>query len=57
MPYLLEIDDAVEKIIRAIERQKRSYSFPWQLATIVRSGLIMPAFLYDWIAARNSYRE
>ncbi|HEY8226158.1 MAG TPA: SDR family NAD(P)-dependent oxidoreductase [Pyrinomonadaceae bacterium] len=57
MPYLLELDEAVEKIIRAIERQKKSYSFPWQLATIMRAGLIMPAFMYDWIAARNSFRE
>ena len=57
MPYLMDLDYAVEKILRAIERQKRSYSFPWQLATIVRSGLIMPAFMYDWIAAMSSYRE
>ena len=57
MPYLMELDYAVEKIIGAIERGKRSYSFPWQLATIVRAGLVMPAAMYDWIAARNSYRE
>lgn len=57
MPYLMELDYAVEKIIRAIERGKRSYAFPWQLATIVRAGLVMPAAMYDWIAARNSYRE
>ena len=57
MPYLMELDDAVEKIVRAIERRKRSYSFPWQLATIVRAGLIMPPAMYDWIAARSSYRE
>ena len=57
MPYLMELDDAVEKIIKAIERRKRSYSFPWQLATIVRAGLIMPPAMYDWIAERSSYRE
>ena len=57
MPYLMELDYAVEKIIRAIERRKRSYSFPWQLATIVRAGLIMPPAMYDWIAERSSYRE
>lgn len=57
MPYLMELDDAVEKMIKAIERRKRSYSFPWQLATIVRAGLIMPPAMYDWIAARSSYRE
>jgi short-subunit dehydrogenase len=57
MPYLMELDDGVRKIVSAIEREKRSYAFPWQLATIVRAGLMMPTAMYDWIAARNSFRE
>lgn len=57
MPYLMELDDAVKKIVAAIEKEKKTYAFPWQLATVVRSGLLMPADLYDRIAARNSYRE
>jgi len=57
MPYLMELDDAVKKMVTAIEKGKKSYAFPWQLATIVRSSLIMPPGMYDWIAARNSFRE
>lgn len=57
MPFLMELDYAVNKIINAIERRKKSYAFPWQLATIVRAGMIMPNFMYDWIARRNSFRE
>jgi short-subunit dehydrogenase len=57
MPYLMELDFAVGKIIGAIEKRKKSYAFPWQLATIVRAGMIMPNFMYDWIAVRNSFRE
>jgi NAD(P)-dependent dehydrogenase (short-subunit alcohol dehydrogenase family) len=57
MPYLMELDDGVNKIIGAIEKQKKSYSFPWQLATIVRAAMIMPNFMYDWISRRNSFRE
>lgn len=57
MPYLMGLDDGVNKILNAIEKGKRSYAFPWQLATIVRSSLVMPAAVYDWIAARNSFRE
>ena len=57
MPYLMELDYAVKKIISAIEKGKRSYAFPWQLATITRSALIMPPAIYDWIAERNSFRE
>ena len=57
MPYLMELDDAVKKIVSAIEKEKKTYAFPWQLATIVRAGLLMPPAMYDWIAARNSFRE
>jgi len=57
MPYLMELDDAIPKILSAIEKRKKSIAFPWQLATVVRAGLLMPTFMYDWIAARNSFRE
>ncbi|HEU4833494.1 MAG TPA: SDR family NAD(P)-dependent oxidoreductase [Pyrinomonadaceae bacterium] len=57
MPYLMELDDGVKKIVSAIEREKKTYAFPWQLATIVRATMMMPATMYDWIAERNSFRE
>jgi short-subunit dehydrogenase len=57
MPFLMELNDAVKKIIHAIEKRRKSYAFPWQLATMVRAGMIMPNFMYDWIARRNSFRE
>jgi short-subunit dehydrogenase len=57
LPYLMELDYAVKKIIQAIERKRKSYSFPWQLASIVRAGLIMPNDMYDRIAGKRSYRE
>jgi short-subunit dehydrogenase len=57
MPYIMEVDYAVKKIIHAIEKRKKSYAFPWQLATIVRASMLMPNFMYDRIARRNSFRE
>ena len=57
MPYLMELEDGVKKIVSAIEKEKKTYAFPWQLATIVRAGRLMPVAMYDWIAARNSFRE
>ena len=57
MPYMMELDTAVKQMVRAIEKRKKSYAFPWQLASIVRLGLVMPIFMYDRIASRNSYRE
>ena len=57
LPWLLELGEAVNKILKATEARKKSYAFPWQLATVVRAGMIMPNFMYDWIAGRNSFRE
>jgi short-subunit dehydrogenase len=57
MPFLMDLDVAVNKIVGAIEKKKKSYSFPWQLASVVRAGMFMPTSMYDWIASRNSFRE
>jgi short-subunit dehydrogenase len=57
MPYLMELDTATQKIVRAIEQRRKLYAFPWQLASLVRLGLVMPARMYDRIALRNSFRE
>lgn len=57
MPFLMELDDAVEKMVAAIEKRRKRYSFPWQLATIVRVGMIMPIWMYDRISRANSFRE
>ena len=57
MPFLLELEDGTAKILRAIEQRKKSYAFPWQLATLVRLAMILPIPVYDFIVARNNYRE
>lgn len=57
MPFLMELDDAIPLFISAIEKKKPFAAFPWQLATIVRAGRLMPAWLYDRIAGRARYRE
>ncbi len=57
MPYLMELDVATNKMIRAIEKRQKFYAFPWQLASFVRLGKVFPAWLYDKIAGSRSYRE
>ena len=57
LPFLMEVDRAASKIINAIEKRKKSYAFPWQLATFVRLGMIMPIRLYDPISWRESFKE
>ena len=57
MPFLMELEDAVPYFVGAIEKRKKFAAFPWQLAVMASAGRLMPAFLYDRIAARARYRE
>ena len=57
MPFLMELEDSIPHFIKAIEKKKKFAAFPWQLAAIVRSGKLMPAWMYDRIAGRARYRE
>jgi len=57
MPFLMELDDAIPLFLKAIEKKKKFAAFPWQLATIVRAGLIFPTWLYDRVAGRSRFRE
>jgi len=57
LPFIMEADRAAGKIIKAIEKRKKSYAFPWQLAAFVRAGMIMPNFVYDLLSRRESFKE
>ncbi len=57
MPFLMELNDAVQIIIRGIEQKKKNIAFPFPLAQLVRLARFFPLSLYDYIIKRNSYRE
>lgn len=57
MPFLLELDEGVQQILRAIEARRAAFAFPWQLASVVRAGMLMPISLYDRVVRRSSFRE
>ena len=42
MPFLLETDDAVERMGKAILRGAKVYAFPWQLTSVLSVGLSLP---------------
>lgn len=52
MPFLVDLDDAAERIQRAIRRRRRVAAFPWPLAAAVRCARFLPRGVYDWLAAR-----
>ncbi len=48
MPFLLEVMVASKKIRRAIERGRKRFTFPWQMAVFVHVVKAFPDFLFDW---------
>ena len=57
MPFLLEPERAAKIMLRAIEARRRTFAFPWQLATIARIGRWIPNALYDRLLAKATLRE
>lgn len=49
MPWLLTAETAARKIIRALERKKKVFNFPWQTALLMRLTRWAP----DWLMART----
>jgi len=47
MPFILELDDATNRMRRAIRRKRSEYAFPWPLAVPVRIARFIPNWLYD----------
>lgn len=52
MPFLMELDPAVEIMARAIRQRKKSLTFPWPLGAIVGAARFLPRPAYDWIAGK-----
>ena len=52
MPFLLVADEAARRIVRAIDRRKRFYVLPWQMAVVGRVLRLLPRPVYDAVFAR-----
>ncbi len=52
MPFLLETEDGAERMARAITRGVPVYTFPWQMAAVMRLVSALPDFLYLPLARR-----
>jgi NADP-dependent 3-hydroxy acid dehydrogenase YdfG len=52
MPFLVELDDAVERIGRAIVRGDAALKFPWPLALAARMMRLLPNGVWDRLARR-----
>jgi short-subunit dehydrogenase len=52
MPFLMELDDAVERMARGIERRDALVAFPLPFFALAWMAQILPACIYDRIGAR-----
>ncbi len=49
MPFLMELDDATERIIQAINKNKKEYAFPFLFSLAAKNISRLPTFLRDII--------
>jgi short-subunit dehydrogenase len=55
MPWLLTAEEAARRIVRALERKRKVYNFPWQMALLMKLTRWAP----DWLLERvmHTYNE
>jgi short-subunit dehydrogenase len=47
LPFLMELDEAVETVWAGICSDRPVVEFPWQLVAVLRSSRLLPLALYD----------
>ncbi|MFW5877381.1 MAG: SDR family NAD(P)-dependent oxidoreductase [Myxococcota bacterium] len=47
MPFLLDVDDAVDIMWKGIRKKDAVVAFPWQLATVMRTTTAIPSSIWD----------
>lgn len=53
MPFLMDVDEAVRRIVDGIEKRRPTVTFPWPLAVATRLARIVPAGLWDRLVAKD----
>ena len=52
MPFIMDLEPALDRMIRGIRKKKKSLAFPWPLAAVAWGARFLPRWAYDWIAGR-----
>lgn len=56
MPFILDADDAAQRMAREIERGCSFTVIPWQMGLVGRAMKLLPNWLYDLILKRAPYK-
>jgi short-subunit dehydrogenase len=57
MPFLMELEPALDAILEGIDRGRRDVSFPWPLAAATRLSRFVPDAAFDRLAGRMGPRR
>jgi short-subunit dehydrogenase len=57
MPFLMDLDDGVDLMYRAIRARRKMLAFPRPLSSLVWAAQVIPARLYDWLGSRVKRRK
>jgi short-subunit dehydrogenase len=52
MPFLMEVHEAAERIVRGLEKDRPVIAFPWQMWMMIEFLCCLPRRLSDWILAK-----
>ncbi len=53
MPFLMDLDPALDIMVRGILKRKKMVRFPAPLSTVTWWARILPRSLFDWLMGRN----
>lgn len=56
MPFLMDVDIAVQKFAQAIAEKRRFVIVPWQMGLVAQLMRLMPAGLWDWAVKKAPHK-
>lgn len=57
MPFLMELDEAGDALIKGLKKRKFEVAFPWQLVSILKFLNVLPYPLYFWFIRKFIMRR
>lgn len=57
MPFLMDLDSAVDLMVKGIKGRRKFLTFPWQLAAVAWAARILPRGAYDRVASKVDRRK
>ena len=57
MPFLMNVDTFAQKMVHAIEKNKKTYIAPWQWRLITPFIKIVPEWVVNFVASEKSVKK